>query len=41
MEQAAFDAPDAQQAPLTVDAAYVDQRLADVAADEDLSRYVL
>ena len=41
MEQAAFDAPDAQQAPLTVDAAYVDERLADVAADEDLSRYVL
>ena len=41
MEQVAFDAPDHQQGRLEIDAAYVAGRLADVAADEDLSRYVL
>ena len=41
MEQLAFDAPDHASGTFTIDAAYVDERLADVAADEDLSRYVL
>lgn len=41
MEQLAFDAPDHTSGSVTIDAAYVDERLADVAADEDLSRYVL
>jgi len=41
MEQLAFDAPDHASDAVNIDAAYVDERLADVAADEDLSRYVL
>jgi ATP-dependent HslUV protease ATP-binding subunit HslU len=41
MEDAAFDAPDTSGRPLTIDAAYVDQKLKQLAGDEDLSRYIL
>ncbi len=41
MEEVAYIAPDAKDAPLKVDAAYVSERLAKLAGDEDLSRYIL
>jgi ATP-dependent HslUV protease ATP-binding subunit HslU len=41
MEDAAFDAPDSAGRTLKVDAAYVDGKLAKLAGDEDLSRYIL
>jgi ATP-dependent HslUV protease ATP-binding subunit HslU len=41
MEDAAFAAPDSAGKTLTIDAAYVDQKLKKLAADEDLSRYIL
>jgi ATP-dependent HslUV protease ATP-binding subunit HslU len=41
MEEAAFEAPDKSGAALTVDAAYVDEKLKKLAGDEDLSRYIL
>ena len=41
MEEAAYDAPDRDGQTLTVDAAYVNERLGELAADEDLSRYIL
>jgi ATP-dependent HslUV protease ATP-binding subunit HslU len=41
MEDAAYDAPDKAGAALTIDAAYVDDKLKKLAGDEDLSRYIL
>ncbi|MGH8458215.1 MAG: HslU--HslV peptidase ATPase subunit, partial [Nevskiales bacterium] len=41
VEEISFDAPDRDGQSLTVDAAYVDQRLGSLAQDEDLSRYIL
>jgi ATP-dependent HslUV protease ATP-binding subunit HslU len=41
VEEVSFDAPDRDGQTLTVDAAYVDQRLASLVQDEDLSRYIL
>jgi ATP-dependent HslUV protease ATP-binding subunit HslU len=41
VEEISFDAPDRDGQSLTVDAAYVDQRLGGLAQDEDLSRYIL
>lgn len=41
MEEISFEAPDKSGETLTVDAAYVDGKLKDLAADEDLSRYIL
>jgi ATP-dependent HslUV protease ATP-binding subunit HslU len=41
LEQIAFDAGRAGRQTLVVDAAYVDSRLADLARNEDLARYVL
>lgn len=41
MEELAFEAPDRAGSSLTVDAAYVDGKLGKLAADEDLSRYIL
>ena len=41
VEEISFDAPDRSGQVLKVDAAYVDQRLAGLAQDEDLSRYIL
>jgi ATP-dependent HslUV protease ATP-binding subunit HslU len=41
LEEISFTAPDLSGTTLTVDAAYVETRLADVVKDEDLSRYIL
>ncbi len=41
LEEVSFGAERHQDAPVLVDAAFVDQRLADLAINEDLSRYVL
>ena len=41
MEEISYDAPDRTGETLTIDAAYVDSKLKDLAADEDLSRYIL
>jgi ATP-dependent HslUV protease ATP-binding subunit HslU len=41
LEQVAFAAGDATRGLVTIDAAYVDQQLAALAANEDLSRYIL
>jgi ATP-dependent HslUV protease ATP-binding subunit HslU len=41
MEELAYDAPDKAGTALTVDAAYVDSKLAKLAGNEDLSRYIL
>jgi ATP-dependent HslUV protease ATP-binding subunit HslU len=41
LEQIAFDAGRAGRQALTIDASYVDARLADLARNEDLARYVL
>jgi len=41
LEQISFEAPDLAGQTVTIDAAYVDGHLADLAKDEDLSRYIL
>jgi ATP-dependent HslUV protease ATP-binding subunit HslU len=41
LEDLSFAAPDRGGQQVTVDAAYVDQRLKDLAGDQDLSRYIL
>jgi ATP-dependent HslUV protease ATP-binding subunit HslU len=40
LEPVSFEAPD-QAGPIAIDAAYVDERLAELVEDEDLSRYIL
>ena len=41
LEDVSFDAEDRGGETLTVDAAYVDKQLADIARNTDLSKYVL
>jgi ATP-dependent HslUV protease ATP-binding subunit HslU len=41
LEDVLFDAPRADLTEMVVDAAYVDEKLADIKEDEDLSRYIL
>jgi ATP-dependent HslUV protease ATP-binding subunit HslU len=41
LERVSFDAADRGGEAVTVDAAYVDEHLGELAADEDLSRYIL
>ncbi len=41
LEEVSFDAGSRRGDPLTIDAAYVDARLANLAGNEDLARYVL
>ena len=41
LEEVSFDAGSGQRRELRVDAAYVDERLADLSRNEDLARYVL
>jgi ATP-dependent HslUV protease ATP-binding subunit HslU len=41
LEQVSFDAGQRAAGEVTIDAAYVDQRLGELAKDEDLARYVL
>jgi ATP-dependent HslUV protease ATP-binding subunit HslU len=41
LEDISFEAPDHQGESMTIDGAYVDQQLARLAQDEDMSRYIL
>ena len=41
LEEISYQAPDRSNDTITVDAAYVDEHLRDLAKDEDLSRYIL
>ena len=41
LEGLSFGAEDHTSREVTIDAAYVDAQLADLAKDEDLSRYIL
>jgi ATP-dependent HslUV protease ATP-binding subunit HslU len=41
LEDVSFDAPEMPGKVLTIDAAYVQARLADIVRDQDLSRYIL
>jgi ATP-dependent HslUV protease ATP-binding subunit HslU len=41
LEELSFDAPDTAEKSVTIDAAFVRERLKDIAQDEDLSRYIL
>ena len=41
LEEISFDAPDQRGKQMTIDAAYVHARLAEIVRDQDLSRYIL
>jgi ATP-dependent HslUV protease ATP-binding subunit HslU len=41
LDNVSFDAPDLVEKSLTIDAAYVDRMLSEIAKNEDLSRYIL
>lgn len=41
LDQVAFDAPELQEKKITINAAYVDERLAEIVKSQDLSRYIL
>ena len=41
LEEISFEAPDAAGAHIVVSAAYVEERIGDMARDADLSRYIL
>ncbi len=41
LEEASFDAPDLKETTLKVDGAYVDAKLSELIADEDLSQFIL
>lgn len=41
LETISFEAPDMEKNSILIDAAYVNEKLADVVQDEDLSRYIL
>ena len=41
LEELSYSASDTQEKTLVIDAAYVDERLGELAINEDLSRYVL
>jgi ATP-dependent HslUV protease ATP-binding subunit HslU len=41
LDTVSFDAPDLIEKEITIDAAYVDRMLAEIARNEDLSRYIL
>ncbi len=41
LEDISFDAPDMKDINVTIDAAYVNDKLSDIIKDEDLSRYIL
>jgi ATP-dependent HslUV protease ATP-binding subunit HslU len=41
LDTVSFDAPDLMEKDITIDAAYVDRMLSEIARNEDLSRYIL
>jgi ATP-dependent HslUV protease ATP-binding subunit HslU len=41
LDDLSFEAPDLQDKTISIDAAYVREKLDDIVKDEDLSRYIL
>ena len=41
LEELSFEAPDMKMGKVSINAAYVQERLGDIVTDEDLSRYIL
>lgn len=41
LEELSFNAPERQDKSLSIDSAFVRERLSEIADDEDLSRYIL
>jgi ATP-dependent HslUV protease ATP-binding subunit HslU len=41
LDELSFEAPDLGQKTIVIDEAYVDQMLADIVKNDDLSRYIL
>lgn len=41
LDDLSFNAPDLLEKTMTIDAAYVREKLSDIVKDEDLSRYIL
>jgi ATP-dependent HslUV protease ATP-binding subunit HslU len=41
LEEILFDAPDVAETTITIDAEFVEKQLADIARNQDLSRYIL
>jgi ATP-dependent HslUV protease ATP-binding subunit HslU len=41
LDEVSFEAPERKGARITIDAAYISERLADIVKSEDLSRYIL
>ena len=41
LEDISFDAPDLEEKNISIDAAYIQEKLKDIIQDEDLSRYIL
>jgi len=41
LDDISFDAPDAVEPKITINRAYVQQKLANIVKNEDLSRYIL
>ena len=41
LEDISYNATDLDRVTVTINAAYVDENLSELAADEDLSRYIL
>jgi len=41
LDELSFDAPELQATAVTIDAAYVKEKLANISEDQDLSRYIL
>ena len=41
LEELSFEAPDMKMGSVTVNAAYVEQRLREISRDEDLSKFIL
>ena len=41
LDEISFEAPESKKKKMKIDAAYVNQMLAEIAKDQDLSRYIL
>jgi ATP-dependent HslUV protease ATP-binding subunit HslU len=41
LEDILFDAPDVEETRISIDSDFVERQLADIARDQDLSRYIL
>ena len=41
LDELSFDAPELEENSITIDATYVNEKLANISEDQDLSRYIL